>query len=236
MKSCYQNVAVSKLCGLFGRTRQSYYKYSSRKQEYEVRGDLVLERVREIRRDSHRMGALKLRSILTREMGSGMVGLGRDAFFRLLRENDLLVKRKRRYAITTQSDHRFKKWPDLVCRKRAERPEQIWVSDITYIRIRQRWIYLCLVTDAYSRKIVGYRLSHKPTALACISALRMAISNRMYPESELMHPFGPRDSILQCKLCKDAPGQPHCHKHDPVGESIRQCDSRKAQRYLEKRV
>lgn len=187
MKSCYQNVAVSKLCGLFGRTRQSYYKYSSRKQEYEVRGDLVLERVREIRRDSHRMGALKLRSILTREMGSGMVGLGRDAFFRLLRENDLLVKRKRRYAITTQSDHRFKKWPDLVCRKRAERPEQIWVSDITYIRIRHRWIYLCLVTDAYSRKIVGYRLSHKPTALACISALRMAISNRMYPESELMH-------------------------------------------------
>lgn len=187
MKSCYQNVSVSRLCGLFGRTRQSYYKYMGKQQEYSVRSGLVLARVREIRKDSHRMGTLKLRSILAKEMGSAMVGLGRDAFFRLLRENDLLVKCKRRYAITTQSDHRFKKWPDLVQRRHALRPEQIWVSDITYIRIRDKWIYLCLVTDAYSRKIVGYKLTHRPTAKSCISALKMAMSHRMYPQSDLTH-------------------------------------------------
>jgi len=158
-----------------------------REQEYSVRSGLVLARVREIRKDSHRMGALKLRSILTKEMGSAMIGLGRDAFFRLLRENDLLVKCKRRYAITTQSDHRFKKWPDLVQRRQALHPEQIWVSDITYIRIRDKWIYLCLITDAYSRKIVGYKLTHRPTAQACISALRMAIAHRMYPQNILTH-------------------------------------------------
>lgn len=187
MKATYRNTSISSLCGLFGKTRQSYYKYLGNKQETQVRSDLILSRVREIRQDSHRMGALKLRSILSREMGSSMKGLGRDSFFRLLRENDLLVRCKRRYAVTTQSNHRFKKWPDLVKRSHPSRAEQLWVSDITYVRIKGKWIYLCLITDAFSRKIVGYRLSHRPTSQACIAALRMAISGRMYPERELTH-------------------------------------------------
>lgn len=187
MKVCYRNISLSKLCELFGKKRQSYYKYSGRKQEQEVRSKLVLNRVSEIRKDSHRMGTLKLRSILMKEMGSAMTGLGRDAFFKLLRDNDLLVKCKRRFAITTQSNHRFKKWPDLVDRRHPKEPEQIWVSDITYIRIKNRWLYLCLITDAFSRKIMGYKLTHRPTAQACIAALNMAIASRMYPQSKLIH-------------------------------------------------
>lgn len=187
MKVSFGNISLERLCGLFGKTRQSFYKKTAREQETEVRGRLVLKRVGEIRKDSHRMGCIKLRSILLREMGESMVGLGRDSFFALMRENNLLVKPRKRYVVTTQSRHRFKKWPDLVQRGHPDQPEQIWVSDITYVRIRHRWVYLCLITDAYSRKIVGYRLTHRPTAEACIGALRMAIRNRMYPDHDLIH-------------------------------------------------
>lgn len=187
MKVTYRAISLDRLCRLFGKSRQSYYKQNNRQQQADVRNQLVLERVREIRQHSHRMGTLKLRHILSREMGDAIRGLGRDAFFRLLRTNRLLIKPKKRYAISTQSDHRFKKWPDLVQRKQPERPEQLWVSDITYVRIKHRWLYLCLITDAFSRKIVGYKLTHSPTTKACLAALRMAINTRLYPEMKLMH-------------------------------------------------
>lgn len=105
--------------------------------------------------------------------------MGRDAFFELLRENGLLVRMKRNYARTTFSCHRFKKYPDLVKDMVVERPEQLWVSDITYIRIRQDFAYLSLVTDAYSRKIIGFSLSHDLSTDNCLRALKMALATRL---------------------------------------------------------
>lgn len=183
----YPNASLSLLCGLFGKSRQAFYQAQSRVCNQQVRANLVLARVREIRQHSHKMGTLKLHHILSQELGSSLKGLGRDAFFKLLRDHKLLIKPRKRYVQTTQSNHRFKKWPDLVQRRQPKRPEALWVSDITYVRIQSRWLYLCLVTDAFSRKIMGYKLTHHPTTAACCAALKMAIDNRMYPDQPLMH-------------------------------------------------
>jgi transposase InsO family protein len=106
--------------------------------------------------------------------------IGRDALFGLLRENGLLVnKRKRSHPQTTDSGHWMKKYPDLVKDIKLNRADQLWVSDITYIRlIKNGFAYLSLVTDAYSRKIVGYCMNHDLSAEGPLAALKMALKGR----------------------------------------------------------
>lgn len=147
----------------------------------------ILEKVRLIRNDQPKIGAIKLRVKLQDQLEKEHLSIGRDCFFRLLRENGLLVKPKRQYLSTTNSNHRFKIWPDLVNRRPAIMPEEIWVSDITYIRCKDGFAYLSLVTDAYSRKIVGYNLSPNLKADSCIKAFIMANNARIYPKRPLIH-------------------------------------------------
>jgi transposase InsO family protein len=113
--------------------------------------------------------------------------MGRDAFFELLRDTGLLIRRKRYRARTTFSSHRFRKYPDLRRDLIAERPDQLWVSDITYIRVKQDFAYLSLITDAYSRKIIGFCMSHDLSTDSCLSALRMALSTRLTDEPLIHH-------------------------------------------------
>lgn len=113
--------------------------------------------------------------------------MGRDAFFELLRENGLLVRRKRYRVRTTFSCHRFRKYPELIKELVPERPEQLWVSDITYIRIGQDFAYLSLVTDAYSRKIIGFSISHDLSTDSCLKALRMALATRLTDRPLIHH-------------------------------------------------
>lgn len=128
-----------------------------------------------------RLGARKLLELIQPDMG-------RDAFFELLRDHGLLVRRKRNRVRTTFSGHRFKKYPDLVSGGLVvERANQLWVSDITYIRIKQDFAYLSLVTDAYSRKIIGFCLSHDLSTDSCLSALRMALANRLTGQPLIHH-------------------------------------------------
>jgi putative transposase len=143
--------------------------------------------VREIRTDLPVLGGLKLHYMLKSALKAHHLGIGRDTLFSLLRENKLLIKPKRRYARTTNSNHHFKKWPDLVNRRPAIMPEEIWVSDITYLRSKNSFYYLDLVTDAYSRKIVGYSLSHNLKAAGCLKALQMGLNSRLYPFRPLIH-------------------------------------------------
>lgn len=106
------------------------------------------------------------------------LSIGRDAFFELLRENGLLVRRsKKRGPVTTFSQHRFRKYPDIVKGLVITRPGQVWVSDITYLTVGKGFAYLSLVTDAYSRKIVGYHLDSGLTSAGPLAALQMAISD-----------------------------------------------------------
>jgi putative transposase len=143
--------------------------------------------VREIRAELPVLGGLKLHFMIKPALKAHQLSIGRDTLFSLLRENKLLIKPRRRHARTTNSKHHFKKWPDLVNRRPAIMPEDIWVSDITYLSSKNRFYYLDLVTDAYSRKIVGYNLSRNLKADGCLKALQMGLNTRLYPSRPLIH-------------------------------------------------
>lgn len=132
-------------------------------------------------------GGMKLYHQLKPVMSSLGIKMGRDKFYTLLRTYNLLVPKTKRYFITTNSKHQFYKYNNLVKDKVPTRAEQLWVSDITYIKTEKTHCYLALVTDAYSKKIMGYKFaSHMKTSL-CIDALAMAIKNRTYPNKKLIH-------------------------------------------------
>jgi putative transposase len=164
---------------LLGYSPQAYYQYNQNTENRTFKQEELIQQVSAHRRLQPRLGAKKLLALLHPQMG-------RDAFFDLLRDNGLLVRRKRYRVRTTFSCHRFKKYPDLIRNLVPERAEQLWVSDITYIRIGKDFAYLSLITDAYSRKIIGFCLSHDLSTDSCLSALRMALANRT-TELPLIH-------------------------------------------------
>lgn len=187
MKGIYKHLSLKYLCRLFGKSRQGWYNLQQHQGQKVLKSALILEKVRKIRNDLPKLGTLKLRIMLEKHLQDHHLSIGRDAFFELMRDNGMLIKSRRSYTITTNSNHLFKKFPDLVCQGEALMAEEIWVSDITYIRMKSGFAYLSLVTDAYSRKIVGYNLSHNLKAEGGIKALRMALNSRIYPQRPLIH-------------------------------------------------
>jgi transposase InsO family protein len=134
-----------------------------------------------------RIGGIKLYSELKKQMGTLGIKMGRDKFFDFLRANNLLVPKLKNYHITTNSKHQFHKYKNLVKDSVPTRPEQLWVSDITYIKTGNGHNYLALVTDAYSKQIMGFKLSNHMKTSLCTDALEMAIKNRKYPNAKLIH-------------------------------------------------
>jgi len=132
-----------------------------------------------------RIGTRKLYHLLKPELKD--LGIGRDRLFAILKANHLLIKPKRQYHVTTQSHHRFRKHKNQIENMDMVRPEQVWVSDITYIGNREHPMYLSLVTDAYSKKIVGYNVSNNLQAKHTVRALEMALRNRQYKHEPLIH-------------------------------------------------
>lgn len=141
--------------------------------------------VRDIRLKMPRIGTRKLFYLLLDKLKP--LKVGRDRLFSILKANNLLIRPKRSYHITTDSHHRFKKHKNLIENVTPNRPEQIWVSDITYIGNRKNPMYLSLVTDAYSKKIVGYNVSNTLETKASIQAIKMAIKTRSYKAESLIH-------------------------------------------------
>lgn len=135
-----------------------------------------MQLVTEKRQELTKVGGKKLYKMLKSELRLLKKPIGRDKFFAFLRENDLLIARKRRYVRTTNSRHQFKKYTNLIKNLVLNRPNQVWVSDITYLKTAQGFVYLALITDLYSRKIVGYDLSRSLTAAGSLRALRMALA------------------------------------------------------------
>jgi transposase InsO family protein len=132
-----------------------------------------------------KLGTRKLYYLLKEELS--ILNIGRDKLFRILRANHMLIKPKRSYHITTDSHHRFRKHKNLVTNVEIERPEAIWVSDITYIGNRTNPSYLALITDAYSKKIVGYNVSDSLGLEGSLKALEMAFTNRIHKNRLLIH-------------------------------------------------
>jgi putative transposase len=174
------------ICGLFGRSRQAWYKQQRSIDDTGIEEAILLKRVMELREDIPCLGTRKLLHLLQPVLQQHKIQIGRDKFFDLLGEHGMLVRRrKRRKAITTDSNHPFYKYPNLIKDVEIVRPEQVWVSDITYLRLNNDFSYLSLVTDAYSRKIVGYclypTLERKGPVLAVQMAIRSAIRKKGQP-------------------------------------------------------
>lgn len=142
-------------CGLFGYTRQAYYKHLRRNREGSLSDTLLLERVGYYRKLMPRLGGRKLWHLLQQDG----FPVSRDRLFTLLSENNLLVKRRKKYSVTTCSRHWMRKYPNLIRGFDLERPHRLWVGDITYISLKGGFAYLALITDAYSKRIVGYDLN-----------------------------------------------------------------------------
>ena len=157
------------------RSRQSYYKALKTVNKISSQTDQLMELVKPIRRLMPRMGGRKMYSMIQPVLAKKAVKIGRDRFFEWLREQDLLVKPKRAYVHTTQSNHRFWVYDNLTRDLTVARPNQLWVSDITYVRTLEGFCFLALVTDAFSRKIVGYDISDSLELEGCKRALHQAI-------------------------------------------------------------
>jgi len=146
-------------CNLFDMHRDAYYKYQKRYQQRKTVESQVIELVKQERIEQPRVGTRKLYKALQSPFESGKLKVGRDCLFAILRSHNMLVKRKKASCKTTDSYHRFHKYNNLVKGMDLTAPNQVWVSDITYIRTVRGFCYLALITDMYSRKIVGYDIS-----------------------------------------------------------------------------
>ncbi len=147
----------------------------------------MLQLVAELRSVHPVIGTRKLYALLQPQLQEIGLQIGQDALFNLLRENGYLMRRRRRKTITTWSKHPFRKYRNLIRNFIPNAPNQLWVSDITYLKTQQGFVYVSLITDAYSRKIVGYDLSDNLESVNALHALQMAILNATKPLDRLIH-------------------------------------------------
>jgi transposase InsO family protein len=165
---------MESLCSWYGISRQAHYRQRERDKVQQKQAEMVLEKVQEKRQKHPRMGGRKLLHELREWLQKAGLKIGRDRFFNLLRKAGLLVRSRRRVRRTT--------WPgdwrcgNLLPETVIERPNQVWVSDITYIETEVGFGYLSLVTDAFSRFIVGYDFSTTLTVEGAQTALTKAIT------------------------------------------------------------
>ena len=166
------------VCGRVKMSRQNYYARRRQRQRRRVDGDWVAQLVRKERQLQPRIGTRKLQALLKEELAEGGVKLGRDRMFEELRARDLLVKRRRGdYPQTTCSGHDLPVFPNLIGALEVSGPNQVWVGDLTYLRTREGFMYLSLLTDKASRKIVGYHCGESLETVGCLEALEMALSD-----------------------------------------------------------
>ena len=178
---------MARSCRLFGVSRQSVYQRESRIKKWEEDSTKVKSMVATIRMEMPRLGTRKLYYLLKDEFIERGLKIGRDGLFSILRTQNMLIRAKKNYTKTTDSKHWLKKHPNLYLDMKLIRPEQAFVSDITYIKSKERTHFLSLTTDAYSRKIMGYKLSDDMSAENVVQALKMAVNNRITKKMLIHH-------------------------------------------------
>ena len=157
-------------------SRQNYYARRHHRQRREVDGGLVAELVKRERRLQPRLGTRKLYHLLKPELKNAGVRIGRDRMFEELRKRDLLLEPEpAQYPSTTQSYHNLPVFRNLVKDLEVKAPNEVWVSDLTYLRTVEGYLYLALITDKYSRKIVGWNVGDNLEAVGCRQALERAL-------------------------------------------------------------
>ena len=176
-------VSLTTICGFFEHSRQAFYKRQIKALKTFHEEQPILSEIHRIRRVLPKLGGRKLHLDL-KEM---KFKIGRDKLFDLLRRQDLLVKRPKRSFRTTYSNHRFRKYDNLIQGVELTGPNQVFVSDITYLRVASGFVYLCLITDAFSRKIVGWDISSSLSIDGAIRALKMALRTVPHPDGLIHH-------------------------------------------------
>jgi len=163
------------VCDCFNLKRDAYYKYKNRAHKREVVEQQILHIVKKRRKSLPREGVRKLMKSLNNDFEKQHLKLGRDTLFKVLREHNMLTLRKKYSCRTTNSYHRFYKYNNIIKDIEVTKPNQVWASDITYIRTLNGFCYLALITDMYSRKIMGYDLSDSLELKGCVRALNKAV-------------------------------------------------------------
>jgi len=182
-------MSITSACAELGYSKQAYYKQSNRLERRAFDEYLIVELIHQKREIWKHGSGRNLLASLQEDFKHHSIKIGRDRFFDLLRRHQLLVKRKSKRAITTHSYHFFRRYPNLIKGLDVDRPHQVWVSDITYIWVREEeiFLYLFLLTDQYSRKIIGYKLAKNMRATHAISMLKMALGQLPEQRGNLIH-------------------------------------------------
>ncbi|WP_164925977.1 IS3 family transposase [Yersinia enterocolitica] len=185
-----RGLTVTRACWFMGISRQAWYQSLQRERGREKQAQRIVEQVTAIRLQQPRLGTRKLHYLL-RQQAEPALHVGRDRLFQILRCSRLLVMPKRAYHKTTNSHHRFYRHPNLLKSGAnqviASRPEQVWVADITYLPLRTGTAYVSLVTDAWSRKIVGYHVHESLHTRHVAAALKMALVSRRTASALIHH-------------------------------------------------
>lgn len=187
MRTKFERLSLAGLCSWFGITRQAFYQYKKRSIREAIKQEVVLEMVDKIRSSHPRIGGKKLYAMLKKAFKEQGIKMGRDRFFDILRTNDLLIKRRKCYHITTNSKHWMKKYPNLIQDIEPVGSNHILVSDITYWKVKDRHYYISFVTDAFSRKIKGYHVAETMEAVESVAALKMALKGINRKATGIIH-------------------------------------------------
>lgn len=189
MKEYFPRIGLAKLCGWFGVTRQAYYKNNWEGVTITLEEELIIQQVKAIRKNHRIMGGRKLYDLLRPFIAEHQIKLGRDALFKILSANGLLVRKRKSRVRTTNSYHWMRMYPNIIKGVVPTAPNQLWVSDITYWKIRNnQHLYISFITDAYSHQIVGYHVAETLATIETIKALNMALSTlKNTTELNLIH-------------------------------------------------
>ncbi len=190
---------MSKLCKKVRMSRQNYYEARRYRQRKKIDEGLIVELVKAQRRMQPRLGTRKLLHILELEFAEAGIEIGRDRFFEVLGLHGMLLERKRTWPRTTNSRHSLPVFRNLVADLNVEKPNQVWVSDLTYIRTEEGFMYASVIMDRFSRKIVGAHIGDSLEALGCIAALDKALVDLPKDSSPIHH------SDRGCQYC--------CHEY-----------------------
>ena len=178
LRQVYPQFSVRYYCCLFGKSRQGWYEQIRHEQKQGLAAIIILKLVGEIRALQPRIGTRKLLHLLQPQMQEHGIKIGRDKLYKLLGFHGYLLRYRRRKPYTTDSNHPYRKYPNLIRNLVLTEPGQLWVSDITYLRLIKGFCYLSIVTDAYSRKIIGHKLHPDLTSRGAMDALAMALQSK----------------------------------------------------------
>jgi len=187
VEQCEPNRVTGLCCSLLGYSRQAYYQFQKQQEKEAFQSELIVQEVLKHRKLQKRIGGRKLFGMMNSFLHQHAIGMGRDAFFDVLRAYGLLVRIRKRKAKTTDSNHPYRKYPNLIKEFIPIAPNQLWVCDITYIVMGDGFGYLSLITDAYSRKIVGFCLHKTLSAQGTIAALKQALKNNPNTKGLIHH-------------------------------------------------